>query len=410
VCPTHPFRHESRVKIALNIEVVSSHRGGAEKYAGSLARWLVSRGHEVHAFARECDLDGPSARVQFHPVRPTWIPGLRWLRAYRFARLSEQALRRDRFDLIVGFQKTWYQHAYIAVGGAHPATLACRSAQHRRLAVRTVWWLGKRVNPKEWSFGLLARRQFHTVHRPHVIAPSRMVADHFRRFHGVEPERIGVVYNALDFTPSGPEARGAFRLQHGIGEQDAAVLFVARNYALKGLEPLLESFAVVARSERHARLVVCGSARQGRYRRMARRLNIASRVLFLGSVPDVGECFAGCDAFAFPSFYDPCSLVVLEAMAAGLPVITTQQNGAGELLDEGKDGFVIDSAWNTEALSDRIRRLVAEPKSRMEMGARARRNVVRYTVEARQEELWRALQDAASDPRADPAVRYSPCG
>jgi UDP-glucose:(heptosyl)LPS alpha-1,3-glucosyltransferase len=397
------------LKIALNIEVVSMRRGGAEKYAGSLARWLVGRGHEVHVFAREFDLDGTAGRIQFHPVRPARIPGLRWLRAYRFARLSEQALRRDRFDLIVGFQKTWYQHAYIAVGGAHPATLACRSAQHRSPAARAIWWLGKRVNPKEWSFGMLARRQFQTPHRPHVIAPSRMVAEHFHLFHGIEPERIGVVYNALDASLPlpGPEARRVFRRQHDIGGPDAAVLFVARNYALKGLEPLLESFASVARSERHARLVVCGSARQGRYRRIARWLNVADRVLFLGAVPDVGECFAGCDAFAFPSFYDPCSLVVLEAMAAGLPVITTKKNGAGELLDEGKDGFVIDSAWDTEALSERIRRLVAEPGLRMEMGACARRNVARYTVEARQEELWRALQDSASDPRADPAVR---CG
>ena len=396
------------MKIALNIERVSTQRGGAEKYAGTLARWLAWRGHEVHVFARTMDREEFAADIRFHPVRPAEIPGLRWLRAYRFALLSERALRQDAFDLIVGFQKTWYQHAYIAVGGAHPATLVCRSAQHRSPVLRACWWLSKGISPKEWSFWAIARRQFHTVHRPHIIAPSRMVAQHFRQYHGIEPERISVVYNALDTATAlpGPQARETFRRRQGIGEGDAAVLFVARNYGLKGLEPLLEAFAVVTRTHRHARLVVCGSNRERRYRRMVQRLRIANRVTFLGAVDDIGECFAGCDAFAFPSFYDPCSLVVLEAMAAGLPVITTRHNGACELLDEGKDGFVIDSPWDVEALSDRIHRLLADRALRATMGNRAHVKVGRHTVDARQEELWRALEEAAEDPRANPGARH----
>jgi UDP-glucose:(heptosyl)LPS alpha-1,3-glucosyltransferase len=395
------------MKIALNIETVSTRRGGAEKYAGTLARWLAGRGHEVHVFACAMEQDGLTPAVRFHPVRPAAIPGLRWLRAYRFARLSERILRPHTFDLIIGFQKTWHQHAYIAVGGAHPATLACGSAQHRRPVARVGWWVSKRLNPKEWSFRAIARRQFQTVHRPCIIAPSRMVAEQFRHHHGIEPERITVVHNALDALtpPPAPDVRETFRRRHGIGDHEVAVLFVARNYGLKGLEPLLEAFAPVARTHRPAYLVLCGSGRESRYRRIAGRLGIAERVLFLGDVEDVGECFAGCDAFAFPSFYDPCSLVVLEAMAASLPVITTRQNGAGELLDEGKDGFVIDSAWDVEALSDRIRRLVADPALRATMGNRARENVARYTVEAQQEKLWRALETAAKDPQANPAVR-----
>jgi UDP-glucose:(heptosyl)LPS alpha-1,3-glucosyltransferase len=233
-----------------------------------------------------------------------------------------------------------------------------------------------------------------------------MVAQHFREYHGMEPERIRVVYNALDPRVPRPGAREAFRRRQGLGAEDGALLFVARNYGLKGLEPLLEAFAVVSRTHRGGRLVVCGSTRDRRYRRLVRRLRIVDRVTFLGAVDDIGECFAGCDAFAFPSFYDPCSLVVLEAMAAGLPVITTRCNGACELLDEGKDGFVIDSPWDVEALADRMHRLLADPALRATMGNRARGNVVRYTVDARQEELWRALEEAAQDPRANPGARH----
>jgi UDP-glucose:(heptosyl)LPS alpha-1,3-glucosyltransferase len=147
-----------------------------------------------------------------------------------------------------------------------------------------------------------------------------------------------------------------------------AVLFVARNYALKGLEPLLEAFAPVARDFSKCFLLVCGSGRDRRFRRQVLRLGLADRVLFLGFVDNIQECFAGSDAFVFPTFYDPCSLVVLEAMQAGLPVITTRQNGAGELLTEGIDGFVVESPWSKDQLTDRMARLVGDADLRSRMG------------------------------------------
>ena len=180
-----------------------------------------------------------------------------------------------------------------------------------------------------------------------------MVADHFQHYHGVPPERISVVPWGLDTSREPADrarVRTAFRREHGLGDKDVAILFVARNYRLKGLGSLLEAFAPLAGRYPHVRLLACGGKQEAEHQRQARRLGIAGQVHFLGFVDDIQSCFAGSDVFAFPTFYDPCSLVVLEAMRAGLPVITTRANGAAELITEGSEGFVVESPWEIDDL------------------------------------------------------------
>ena len=383
------------MKIALNIEYVGVRRGGAEKYAGTLARALAAEGHSVDVFAREVDPGELPPGARFHPVRPRRIPGLGALRTYRFALESQEAMEGHRFDRIIGFSKVWYQDVYLAVGGSHPATLDYSSRRFRRWLPRWLWWLGKYANLKQWVFRAIARRQFSSRFTPHVIAPSRMVAEHFRRYHGISPERISVVYNGLDLH-DWPEDRGAlreaFRRQQGFAADEVLILFAAHNYSLKGLTPLLEAFAPVARRFPESQLVVCGSRRDHGYRRRARSLGIESQVRFLGFVKGIWSCFAGADVFAFPTFYDPCSLVVPEAMAAGLPVVTTRQNGAGELLTEGEDGFLVDSPWHLEQIGDCLARLVGDAELRRAIGARAASRARQLTIDAQIERLLAVLE------------------
>jgi len=398
------------MKIALNVEYVGARRGGAEKYAGVLARWLAAAGQEVHLFAREVDDGELPASIKVHPVRPWSLPGFGGFHSYQFARASEQALREHPLDLIIGFVKVWHQHVCLAVGGAHPATLDYNSRRFRSPSARFLWWLGKVFALKQWVYRYIAHKQFHTTHQPHIIAPSRMVAEHFQRYHGVASERISVVYNANeDRVPSADSAaaRAAFRLAHGLCADDVAVLFVARNYALKGLEPLLESFARATQKRPNARLMVCGGGgRQDRnFRRRAVRLGIDDRGRFFGFVADIRACFSGCDVFAFPTFYDPCSLVVPEALAAGLPVLTTRQNGASELLTDSVDGFIVDSPWDLDAMSDRLGRLIDDGALREAMSIRARAAARTLTMAASRRQLLDAFLRAATDPAASPPSR-----
>ena len=384
------------MKIALNIEWVGARRGGAEKYAGVIARELHAAGHDVHVFARGADPGEVPDGAALHRVTVQKWPGCGWFRAFRFACASERALKSQSFDLIVGFNKTWYQDVYIAVAGAQPAVVEHSLQRFKGPLRRTTHKLGKIFSPKQWMFKWIEHRQFGAAARPmHVIAPSHFVARQFHEFHGLPRSQVTVVYNGIIPTIAlaahDVESRAAFRREQGIGDDDVALLFLARNYELKGLEPLLEAFALTAERRSQAKLIVCGGRRDEWFQSKAKELGIAERVRFLGFVEDVKQVFLGSDAFVLPTFYDPCSLVVPEAMHYGLPVVTTEQNGAAELVQTGVDGFVVSSPWNVGELAEVLGRLCDDEGLRVRMGGEARLRAERFTMETRLKELMGVL-------------------
>src|SRR5262249_18712656 len=135
--------------------------------------------------------------------------------------------------------------------------------------------------------------------------------------------------------------RAALRPRWGVDDETLVGLFVAMNYRLKGLEPLLRAVALIPR-DRRFRLVVVGNPRTQRFERLAKNLGIQERVVFHGFCTDARQVYFAADFLVHPTFYDPCSLVVLEALACGLPVITTRFNGAAELMHPPLDGLAID--------------------------------------------------------------------
>ncbi len=385
-----------RMKIALNIEWIGARRGGAEKYAGTVARGLLDAGHEVHLLVRGVDEGEVPSSVVVHEllVAGRSIFGFGRRPTYRFAAASERVLRRESFDLVIGFNKTWRQDAYLAVAGAAPASNDFSLRRFRNPWQRKLHQLGKLLSPRQWLFRRIERKQF-VDRRPHVVAPSYMSARHFHEYHGLPSNQVSVVYNGLDVERADIDrttARAEFRKEHRLADDAIAILFTARNYALKGLEPLLEAFAAIAPTRPQARLIVCGSQREKAYRKQAARLGIADRVQFLGFVDDVRPGFAGCDLFAFPTFYDPCSLVVPEALHAGLPVLTSGCNGAAELLDEGKTGFVIADPWDVAGWSRRLAQLIDDGALRAKMSVAAQAAAKRMTMDVRMRELLQVLE------------------
>jgi UDP-glucose:(heptosyl)LPS alpha-1,3-glucosyltransferase len=191
-----------------------------------------------------------------------------------------------------------------------------------------------------------------------------MVRGHLERHQGVARDRIDVIPNAIDAgrlnLPDPSAARREFRARFGLAREDLVCLFVGHNYALKGLGPLLQALALRVRRDPSARrihLVACGGGDVGPYRALADRLGLGSTVHLAGFQPDIRPPFWASDFFVLPTYYDPCSLVVFEALACGLPVITTACNGAGELIAEGREGFVVDHPDARESLADALDRM-----------------------------------------------------
>ena len=146
--------------------------------------------------------------------------------------------------------------------------------------------------------------------------------------------------------------RAAARQLLGINAETSVLLFVAHNFKLKGLEELIRAAAGLF--GRNWLLLVAGRDQPRRYRHLAQNLGIQDRIRFLGSVKDPRELLVASDLLVHPTWYDPCSRVVLEALGCGLPVITTSHNGAAEVIERARHGFVIDSPRDITALCSAI--------------------------------------------------------
>lgn len=372
------------MRVALNFAAVGARHGSAEKYVGMLARSLWLAGHDVHVLAERVDPCELPRGVEVHRVRPRVLPGFGWLQPYRFAAASARELDRYQFDLVIGFSNVWRQDVCIAITGCRRALLDDSQKRIRSPWTRALWRAGTLASPKQWVYHWIERKQFRGGSAPFVIAPSRRVAEDFRRWHDLDDDRLGVVHLGTELDPIADEAgaRETFRSLCGLHADDVAVLFAARDYSHRGIEPLLESWVRVARACPNARLLVCGSNREGYYRRRASRMGLDGRVQFLGYVNDVRECLAAADVFVLPTFYDTCSLMVLEALTAGVPVVTTRAEGAADLVSDGVNGYLVDSPWASDQLSNRLQRLILDAQMRRRMGQQARIRAPRLTIDA----------------------------
>jgi UDP-glucose:(heptosyl)LPS alpha-1,3-glucosyltransferase len=187
----------------------------------------------------------------------------------------------------------------------------------------------------------------------------------------LEDDNINIVYNGVDtekFRPDGQKT----------GEK-LKILFSAGNFRLKGLLPLLHSAGQIAKDRKDFRVVVMGRGRKERYEDTIEHLEIKDVVTFLGETSSPDEVYRDAHICAHPTFYDACSLTTMEAMASGLPTITTRWNGAAALIAPG-EGYVIDDPEDTQGLVDAIRALFNE-EARVEMARKARLKLEGYTIE-----------------------------
>lgn len=386
--------------IALCYESVLPARGGAETYIGDLARRLARDGHAVHLYACRWDANSLPASTHFHRLD---VPsGPRFLRPWRFGAACEAALSQSHHDVSIGFDKTWGQDILYPQGGLHAASqyhnlLKCPHALSRFAAK-----VGKSLDLARHSFARLERKQYLGEKRPTIIVNSHMVQRHFEQFLGIPAEDVRVVYSAIDPLRFAAEdrfvRRHAERESWDISTEEPVGLFVAMNYRLKGLAPLIEAATVVP-SSRRFRIAVVGHPQVSRYRRLASRLGVADRFLFLGHRQDPRDCYFASDFLIHPTFYDPCSLVALEALACGLPVITTQYNGASELLTVPENGLVVQNPHDRQELGQAIECML-DPEYRRSAALSARQAASHWTFEKHYQSLISVFQSLRANRRA----------
>jgi UDP-glucose:(heptosyl)LPS alpha-1,3-glucosyltransferase len=388
------------MNIALCYENVLPSRGGCETYISDLARRLVADGHEVHLYACRWEATALPPTMHYHALA---VPsGPRFLRPWRFGWACERALRGADHDVSLGFDKTWGQDVLYPQGGLHAASAIHNRYKHATPLARRLAGVVKALDVAHWSFTLLERKQYLGSRRPLIVVNSDMVRDHFQQYLGVPSQALRVVRSAIDpdrfLEHDRPKRRVEGRERWGIQPEETVALFAAMNYRLKGLEPLLHAVRLLSAASPF-RLLVLGHPSSGAYQRLAHRLGISHRVNFGGFCADMRNGYFAADFLVHPTFYDPCSLVVLEALACGLPIVTTRCNGAAELLNPPQEGYVIADPHDHVQLA-RAMAYLLDPARRAGCAQAARKAAAVWTFEEHYGQLLQVFTEAAARKRA----------
>lgn len=356
------------MKTGLILERFDPARGGLEHWTSQFARSLLARGHEVHLVAFDFHPGTESDGLIVHRLGE--MPRSRIDRA----ELIGTRLPPLRLDIAHDMGIGWHADVIHPHGGS---TMALWEHNLMRIPKwrRIRFWRERRYR----ELAEVERRQ-HTESAAVIVAVSHMVRRHFETLHHVPPARLRVIPNGVDVEHFTPENRAKLadkaRRELGLGDE-VVFLMLAHNLLLKNAEALLRAAAQLVAAGLPVRIVIAGGKRPEPFVRLAEKLGLGRAVSFLGVVDPI-PYYAAADVFVHPTWYDPCSLVTLEASASGLPVITTRFNGASELMTDGQEGFLLDDPADHAALAAKMKELL-DPTRREKMGAAGRAMALRNT-------------------------------
>jgi UDP-glucose:(heptosyl)LPS alpha-1,3-glucosyltransferase len=339
------------VKIALLTRRFDPQGGGTERDLMVTAHYLLKAGHQVTAYASE--IRGESG--DFPVKRIGTLAPTRTGRLVAFALAAPAAARRDGNDLVLSFARTVGADVLRSGGSAHASYVAAARRWRGRISAAAMPLL-----PYHQAQMIIERLGFHSPRLKLVIAVSNLVRDDLLARFGLDPERVVTLYNGVDLKRFHPAESDTFRNRLRASLQLPArvpiVAFVGNGFGRKGLRFLIEA---MARLGSNARLAVIGVDRADRaYRELARRLGLGPRVNFVGARGDVETFFAAADAFAMPSLFEPFGNVVMEAMASGLPALTSAQSGVAELMPSAMERYVVPNPRDVADMSVRLHEML----------------------------------------------------
>jgi UDP-glucose:(heptosyl)LPS alpha-1,3-glucosyltransferase len=325
--------------------------GGIERATADFLAALVGHGHDVHLLSRPGQL--PMRGVTLHTLALPPVPGTARLLALPLA--VRLAVRRRTWDIVQSHERTLGQDVYRAGEGCHRAYLEALPAHGRPVYHRVLLALERRVFSGT----------------PEIVAISRQSAAEIARLYGVAETRLTVVYNGVDLARFHPDNRDRYRAvaraEIGVGAETWVVLFAGSGFERKGLATAVEALATLG--DRGSRLLVVGKGDTRPYRALAERLEVAPRVAWLGPRPDVERWYAAADALVLPTLYEPFGNVHLEALATGLPVVTTTKAGGAETVSA--DSGAVVPPRQPAVVAAALRRLREADRGRVSAAARS---------------------------------------
>ena len=357
--------------------------GGAEGFAYELTERLAMRGRfEIHLFANQWRQGKGS--IIFHKVPMVIFP--RSLRQISFAYFANRKIGLDEFDLIHSHDRIFQMHLLTMHGIPHEKWI--REARNKSLSLfdRSMAWVERK--------GLKGH------HMRMVLPVSGLVKEALSKTYDIPDSRMRVIHPGVSLERFSSLDRKSCRLsirrRHGLSESDVVVLFVGMNFEIKRLELVIEGVAELIRKEKRGanlKVLVVGKGNSDAYQALARGLGIADRVIFAGVTHNVEEYYLASDLFAMPSRFDTFGMAVLEAMAAGLPVIISEKVGAKDLVSDGVHGFVLGEDPSPSDFGRKISSLLIK-KNRLKMGEIAHQKALAHSWDRVADQMEEIYYDA----------------
>lgn len=342
--------------------------GGAERFISRALEALDDQNIELNIITRQWE-GKPNPKWKIHLCNPA--KHSRVSREKGFATAAQTCWKAAQFDIVQSHERIPGCDIFRAGDGAHRVWL-----EQRARIISPAQRLLTRLSPYHRYVLRAEEAMFHSAELKKIICNSEMVKRDIMRCYGVDASRFSVIYNAIDaekFTPATDEQRRESRAKMAIPEQAVALIYVGSGFERKGLKPAIQA---IASSDRY--LIVVGQDKaQKKYESLARQLGCVERIRFMGVQNNVLPYYHAADGMILPTLYDPFPNVILEAMACGLPVITSQTCGGAEFITEGQEGFVCD-ALDIVKLAEFVKRIPSRLEN-AQMSHAARERILPYS-------------------------------
>lgn len=346
-----------RLRIAILTRNFARTAGGAESYAISIAQEMAAR-HEVHVFCQQTDR--PILAAHYHLVsRPCRRP--RWINQLWYA-LATWLQTRQGFDAVISHEHVF--HGNVQVLHVQSVAQGTWGGLHGWRKVRR--WLGVFTSLRRMTYLALEAVRMKPIPGRRLVFASAPLLAHFQLSYR-DIEAISHIIEPGVHMPSESLDQNLCRTQLGWATDANWLLFVANDYQRKGLDALLSALARLPQS---IRLAVVGQARQqAEYEAQARALGVVDRVVFMGPRQDIGVCMSAADLLVHPTREDSFGMVVLEAMACGLPVIVSCAPYCGfaaELQDQ-QDAWLLSAPGDDSGIATAVQTLLADASLRLRL-------------------------------------------
>jgi UDP-glucose:(heptosyl)LPS alpha-1,3-glucosyltransferase len=336
------------VRVAIIIERADIALGGAERSMSEVAAALSQAGMQADLLAAK-----GTAADNVH-ILCADSPGKR-VNMAAFERALKRHLAQHPYDIVHSVLPFDFADIYQPRGGTYAETLVRNAASYPAGLMRTLKRVTAFANLRRSRLLRAERRLCRGTSGPVVAALSQYVVNQLQEHYQTPAERIALTPNGVAAgKPIDLQAAEQLRDEIGAKDYSPLLLFVAHNFRLKGLAPLLMALRAAHEVRDSIGLVVVGAGRTKPYEYMVRWLGIENQVAFAGPISDVQNILSLSDVGVLPTYYDPASRFILEALAAGKPVVTTRYNGAADQFVDGRHGIVIDSPGNVRALADAL--------------------------------------------------------